>query len=56
MRGKVSGSHSLSLSLPPSSEGLTITDIRLVSVLQGSGVLAFPEPPDAVCLRGKSQE
>lgn len=46
----------LSLSLPPSSEGLTITDIRLVSVLQGSGVLAFPEPPDAVCLRGKSQE
>lgn len=37
------------LSLSPSA-GLTITDIRLVSVLQGSGVLAFPEAPDAICL------
>lgn len=39
-----------SLCLSPSSEGLTITDIRLVSVLQGSGVLAFPKTPDAICL------
>ena len=51
------GARSLgpTLSLPPSSEGLTITDIRLVSVLQGSGVLAFPETSDAICL-GKSLE
>lgn len=51
-RGEVSGPHSLSL--PPSSERLTITDIRLVSVLQGSGVLAFPETPDAICLGEKA--
>lgn len=49
-RGQVSGAHSLS----PSSEGLTITDIRLVSVLQRSGVLAFPETSDAICLREES--
>lgn len=42
------------LSLSPSSEGLTITDIRLVSVFQGSGVLAFPETSDAICLGGEA--
>lgn len=43
------------LSLSPSSEGLTITDIRLVSVLQGSGVLAFSETPNAICLGEESE-
>lgn len=51
--GGAEGARFRGPSLPPSSR-LTIADIRLVSVLQGRGVLAFPETTDAIRLGGHS--